>query len=107
MVDGLGMAETTPGPLIMVVQFVGFLAAYRHPGMLPPMLAGTLGGLLATWCTFVPCFLWIGLRAPFIERLRDNKPFTRAPPRITAAVVGGILNPAIWVALPTLFPATL
>src|SRR6266481_6317068 len=72
MLDGLGMAETTPGPLIMVVQFVGFLAAYRHPGMLPPMLAGTLGGLLATWCTFVPCFLWIGLGAPFIERLRDN-----------------------------------
>jgi chromate transporter len=73
MLDGLGMAETTPGPLIMVVQFVGFLAAYRAPGALPPMLAGTLGGLLATWCTFVPCFLWIGLGAPFIERLRDNK----------------------------------
>ena len=66
MLDGLGMAETTPGPLIMVVQFVGFLAAYRDPGTLPPMLAGTLGGLLATWTTFVPCFLWIGLGAPFI-----------------------------------------
>ena len=58
----------------MVVQFVGFLAAFRHPGPLPSMLAGTLGGLFATWCTFVPCFLWIGLGAPFIERLRDNKP---------------------------------
>ena len=74
MLDGLGMAETTPGPLIMVVQFVGFMAAYRDPGSLPPMLAGTLGGLLATWTTFVPCFLWIGLGAPFIERLRSNKP---------------------------------
>src|SRR5438132_3312105 len=103
MLDGLGMAETTPGPLIMVVQFVGFLAAYRHPGMLPPMLAGTLGGLLATWCTFVPCFLWIGLGAPFIERLRDNKPLTGALAGITAAVVGVILNLAIWFALHTWF----
>src|SRR6266700_1941021 len=103
MLDGLGMAETTPGPLIMVVQFVGFLAAYRHPGMLPPMLAGTLGGLLATWCTFVPCFLWIGLGAPFIERLRDNKPLNGALAGITAAVVGVILNLAIWFALHTWF----
>ena len=106
MLDGLGMAETTPGPLIMVVQFVGFLAAYRHPGMLPPMLAGTLGGLLATWCTFVPCFLWIGLGAPFIERLRDNKPLTGALAGITAAVVGVILNLAIWFALHTWFRET-
>ena len=73
MLDGLGMAETTPGPLIMVLQFVGFLAAYRAPGTLPPLLAGTLGGLLATWVTFVPCFLWIFLGAPFIERLRGNR----------------------------------
>jgi chromate transporter len=64
MLDGLGMAETTPGPLIMVVQFVGFLAAYRDPGTLPPMLAGICGGLFASWCTFVPCLLWIGLGAP-------------------------------------------
>jgi chromate transporter len=103
MLDGLGMAETTPGPLIMVVQFVGFLAAFRHPGTLPPMLAGTLGGLLATWCTFVPCFLWIGLGAPFIERLRDNKPLNGALAGITAAVVGVILNLAIWFALHTWF----
>jgi chromate transporter len=103
MLDGLGMAETTPGPLIMVVQFVGFLAAFRHPGSLPPMLAGTLGGLLATWCTFVPCFLWIGLGAPFIERLRDNKPLNGALAGITAAVVGVILNLAIWFALHTWF----
>jgi chromate transporter len=103
MLDGLGMAETTPGPLIMVVQFVGFLAAYRHPGSLSPILAGTLGGLLATWCTFVPCFLWIGLGAPFIERLRDNKPLSGALAGITAAVVGVILNLAIWFALHTWF----
>jgi chromate transporter len=103
MLDGLGMAETTPGPLIMVVQFVGFLAAFRHPGSLPPMLAGTLGGLLATWCTFVPCFLWIGLGAPFIERLRDNKLLSGALAGITAAVVGVILNLAIWFALHTWF----
>jgi chromate transporter len=106
MLDGLGMAETTPGPLIMVVQFVGFMAAYRHPGTLPPMLAGTLGGLFATWCTFVPCFLWIGLGAPFIEGLRDNRPLNGALAGITAAVVGVILNLAIWFALHTMFAET-
>jgi chromate transporter len=99
MLDGLGMAETTPGPLIMVVQFVGFMAAYRDPGTLPPVLAGALGGLLATWTTFVPCFLWIGLGAPFIEKLRDNKALSGALAGITAAVVGVILNLAIWFAL--------
>jgi chromate transporter len=107
MLDGLGMAETTPGPLIMVVQFVGFLAAYRDPGSLPPMLAGTLGGLLATWTTFVPCFLWIGLGAPFIEELRDYRPLNGALAGITAAVVGVILNLAIWFALHTIFRETL
>src|SRR6267154_2958411 len=106
MLDGLGMAETTPGPLIMVVKFAGFMAAYRDPGSLPPMLAGALGGLLATWCTFVPCFLWIGLGAPFIERLRDNKPLNGALAGITAAVVGVILNLAIWFALHTIFRET-
>jgi chromate transporter len=106
MLDGLGMAETTPGPLIMVVQFVGFMAAYRDPGSLPPMLAGTLGGLLATWTTFVPCFLWIGLGAPFIERLRNNKPLNGALAGITAAVVGVILNLGIWFALHTWFRET-
>jgi len=106
MLDGLGMAETTPGPLIMVVQFVGFMAAYRDPGGLPPLLAGTLGGLLATWTTFVPCWLWIGLGAPFIERLRDNKPLSGALAGITAAVVGVILNLAIWFALHTIFRET-
>jgi chromate transporter len=103
MLDGLGMAETTPGPLIMVLQFVGFMAAYRDPGALSPMMAGTLGGLLATWVTFIPCFLWIFLGAPFVEALRDNKAVSGALSTITAAVVGVVLNLAIWFALHTLF----
>jgi chromate transporter len=103
MLDGLGMAETTPGPLIMVLQFVGFMAAFRDAGALPPMLAGTLGGLLATWVTFTPCFLWIFLGAPFIEVLRDNKNLNGALSAITAAVVGVVLNLAIWFALHTIF----
>jgi len=103
MLDGLGMAETTPGPLIMVLQFVGFMAAFRDPGGLSPMLAGTLGGLLATWVTFAPCFLWIFLGAPFIEQLRGNKALGAALSTITAAVVGVILNLAIWFAIHTVF----
>jgi chromate transporter len=103
MLDGLGMAETTPGPLIMVLQFVGFMAAFRDPGSLPPLLAGTLGGLLATWVTFTPCFLWIFLGAPFIEVLRGNKALSGALSAITAAVVGVILNLAIWFAIHTIF----
>ncbi len=106
MLDGLGMAETTPGPLIMVLQFVGFTAAYRDPGALSPMLAGTLGGLLATWVTFTPCFLWIFLGAPFVETLRGNKGLAGALTAITAAVVGVILNLSIWFALHTVFRAT-
>jgi chromate transporter len=103
MLDGLGMAETTPGPLIMVLQFVGFVAAYRDPGSLSPMLAGALGGLLATWVTFTPCFLWIFLGAPFIEVLRGNKAVAGALSAITAAVVGVVLNLAIWFAIHTVF----
>lgn len=103
MLDGLGMAETTPGPLIMVLQFVGFMGAYREAGMLHPLLAGTLGGLLATWVTFVPCFLWIFLGAPFIERLRGNAAVAGALSAITAAVVGVVLNLAIWFAIHTIF----
>lgn len=99
MLDGLGMAETTPGPLIMVLQFVGFMAAFRDPGSLSPMLAGTLSGLLATWVTFTPCFLWIFLGAPFIEVLRGNKALAAALATITAAVVGVVLNLALWFAL--------
>lgn len=103
MLDGLGMAETTPGPLIMVTQFVGFMGAYREAGGLSPLMAGTLGGLLTTWVTFIPCFLWIFLGAPFIERLRDNRALTAALTAITAAVVGVILNLAVWFALHVVF----
>lgn len=106
MLDGLGMAETTPGPLIMVLQFVGFMAAYRDPGGLSPMLAATYGGLLATWVTFTPCFLWIFVGAPYIERLRGNTGLAGALSAITAAVVGVILNLSIWFALHTLFRET-
>jgi chromate transporter len=105
MLDGLGMAETTPGPLIMVLQFVGFMAAFRDPGALHPMVAGTLGGLLATWVTFTPCFLWIFLGAPFIEMLRGNKAVSGALAAITAAVVGVVMNLAIWFAIHTIFHA--
>lgn len=103
MMDGLGMAETTPGPLIMVVQFVGFLGAYRNPGTLSPILAGILGSLMTTWTTFVPCFFWIFLGAPSVERLRGNRLLTAALSSITAAVVGVVLNLAIWFSLHTLF----
>jgi chromate transporter len=103
MLDGLGMAETTPGPLIMVLQFVGFMAAFRDPGSLSPMMAATLGGLLATWVTFTPCFLWIFLGGPFIEKLRGNKNLSAAMTAITAAVVGVILNLAIWFGIHCIF----
>ena len=103
MLEGLGMAETTPGPLIMVTQFVGFLAAWREPGAMSPLLAATLGGLLTTWVTFVPCFLWIFFGAPFVETLRANKALGAALGAITAAVVGVILNLAVWFALHVLF----
>src|SRR6185369_15376408 len=103
MLDGLGMAETTPGPLIMVTQFVGFMGAFRAPGSLNPLLAGTLGGLLTTWVTFTPCFLWICVGAPFVETLRSNRALSAALATITAAVVGVILNLAVWFALHVLF----
>jgi chromate transporter len=103
MLVGLGFAETTPGPLISVVQFVGFMAAFRRPGSLSPALAGTLGGLMAQWSTFVPSFLWIFMGAPYIESLRNNKALSAALAAITAAVVGVIANLAIWFALHTLF----
>lgn len=106
MLDGLGMAETTPGPLIMVLQFVGFMGAFRDPGALSPLTAGVLGGLLATWVTFVPCFLFIFLGAPFIETLRGNQALHGALSAITAAVVGVVLNLAIWFAVHTLFRET-
>jgi len=105
MLDGLGMAETTPGPLIMVTQFVGFMGAFRHATGLDPLLAGTLGGLLTTWVTFVPCFLWIFALAPYAERLRHHRALSAGLAAITAAVVGVVLNLALWFALHTLFGA--
>ena len=103
MLDGLGMAETTPGPLLMVLQFVGFMAGFHEPGGLPPLLAGALAGLLATWVTFAPCFLWVFLGGPYVEKLRGNKALAEALTAITAAVAGVILNLAVWFALHTLF----
>jgi chromate transporter len=103
MLDGLGMAETTPGPLIQVVQFVGFMGAYRNAGALDPVLAGVLASVLVTWVTFLPSFLFIFVGAPYIEHLRGNKSLTTALSGITAAVVGVILNLGIWFSLHTLF----
>ena len=103
MLDGLGLAETTPGPLILVVQFVGFLGAYRAPEGLPPMLAGTLGAALTLWVTFVPCFLWIFLGAPYVEAIRGNRRLEGALSTITAAVVGVILNLSLWFGLHVCF----
>ncbi|HEX7518599.1 MAG TPA: chromate efflux transporter [Chthoniobacterales bacterium] len=104
MMDGLGLAETTPGPLIMVLQFVGFMGGWNRPGLLPPLLAGTVGALVTTWVTFVPCFLWILLGAPHIEQLRGNTKLTAALSAVTAAVVGVILNLAVWFGLHAVFP---
>ena len=103
MLDGLGLAETTPGPLILVLQFVGFLGAYRNPGVVDPMVAGILASMLTVWVTFVPCFLWIFLGAPYIEKLRGNKALGTVMSSITAAVVGVVLNLAVWFGLNTIF----
>ena len=106
MVRGLALAETTPGPLIMVVQFVAFVGAYRDPGGLDPWIAALLGALLTTWVTFVPCFLFVLLGAPYVERLRGNRAVSAALTGITAAVVGVIANLAVYFALHTLFEET-
>ena len=106
MVRGLALAETTPGPLIMVVQFVAFLGAYRDPGSLDPWAAAVLASLLTTWVTFVPCFLFILLGAPYVERLRGNAGLGAALAGVTAAVVGVIANLALYFALHTLFADT-
>jgi chromate transporter len=103
MLDGLGMAETTPGPLIQVVQFVGFMGAYRNPGSLDPLVAGLIGSVVTTWVTYVPCFLWIFVGAPFIEALRGKRWLNAALSTITAAVVGVILNLAVWFAIHSWF----
>jgi chromate transporter len=106
MVRGLALAETTPGPLIMVVQFVAFLGAYHHPDPLSPWTAALVGALLTTWVTFVPCFLFIFLGAPYVERLRGNHSLSAALTGITAAVVGVIANLALYFAVHTLFAAS-
>jgi chromate transporter len=103
MVDGLGLAETTPGPLILVTQFVGFLAAFREAAPFTPLVAGLIGAALTTWVTFVPAMLWIFAGAPFIEELRGNRQLAGALAAITAAVVGVILNLSVWFALHVLF----
>src|SRR6266436_3762451 len=99
MLDGLGLSETTPGPLLMVVQCIGFLGGWNQPGSLSPILAATLGALITTWTTFTPCFLWIFLGAPHIEQLRGNEKLTAALSTVTASVVGVVLNLAVWFGL--------
>jgi chromate transporter len=105
MMAGLGLAETTPGPLIMVLQFVGFVAAWQNPGDLSPLVAGTLGALVTTWVTFLPCFLFVFLGAPHVQGLHERPGLSTALTGITAAVVGVILNLAIWFAWHALAPA--
>jgi chromate transporter len=104
MMDGLGLAETTPGPLIMVLQFVGFMGGWAQPMGLPPLVAATLGALITTWATFLPCFLLIFLGAPHIEQLRGNVKISSALSAVTAAVVGVVLNLAVWFGIHVLFP---
>ncbi|MEO7916273.1 MAG: chromate transporter, partial [Dokdonella sp.] len=106
MIDGLALAETTPGPLIMVLQFVGFVAAHRFPGGLDPLVAGVLGAAITTWVTLVPSFLFIFVGAPYVEALRQNERLHSALSAITAAVVGVILNLSVWFALHTVFGQT-
>ena len=106
MADGLGLAETTPGPLIMVTQFVGFLAAFRDAAPFTPLMAGVLGAALTTWVTFAPCFLWIFACAPWMDRLERMPALQSALAATTAAVVGVIANLAAWFALHVLFPET-
>jgi chromate transporter len=103
MQDGIAMGEMVPGTIMIVTEFLGFMAAYRDPGHLPPLVAGVLGGLLATWTTFAPCFLWIFVIAPFIEGLRDNALLDGPLRAITAAAVGMIINLSVWFGIRTLF----
>lgn len=107
MLDGLGLAETTPGPLIMVLQFAGFLGGWKSNAPLSPLALASLGAFITTWTTFLPCFLWIFLGAPHIEQLRGNAKLTAALSAITAAVVGVVLNLAVWFGLHVLFPSNL
>ncbi len=104
MMDGLGLAETTPGPLIMVVQFVGFMAGWNHPGNFSPFFGAVIGSLTATYFTFLPCFMFIFLGAPYIEKFRDNRKISSALSGITAAVVGVVLNLSVWFGMYVIFP---
>jgi chromate transporter len=104
MMDGLGLAETTPGPLIMVLQFVGFMGGWNQPGHLSPLAAATIGALITTWVTFIPSFLWIFLGGPHIEQLRGNRKISMALSAVTAAVVGVVLNLAVWFARHVVHP---
>jgi chromate transporter len=106
MMDGLGLAETTPGPLIMVVQFVGFMAGWNYPGKLSLFFGAILGSLTATYFTFLPCFMFIFLGAPYIEKFRNNQKISSALSGITAAVVGVVLNLAVWFGMDVIFPET-
>ena len=106
MLDGLGLAETTPGPLIMVLQFIGFVGGWNHPGSLSPLWSATLGAAVTTWVTFTPCFLYVLVGAPYLEHLRGRRSLQAALSAITAAVVGVILNLACWFAWHTIRPAT-
>ena len=103
MIDGLALAETTPGPLILVLSFVGYYAAHQQPGLLSPVAAGLLGAGFVTWVTFTPSFIWIFLGAPYVERLRKNRLLSAMLAMVTAAVVGVIANLALWFALHVLF----
>src|SRR5439155_11394808 len=103
VVAGLALAETTPGPLILVVEFYGFVAAYRNPGTLTPAAAGAIGAAVTVWATFAPCFLWVFLGAPWVERLRANRALRGALAAVTAAVVGVIGSLALTVAANVLF----
>jgi chromate transporter len=104
MMDGLGLAEATPGPLIIVVQFVGFLGGWNQPGALSPLAAATLGAAITSWTTFVPCFLWIFLGAPHIEQMRGNVRLGSTLTAVTASVVGVVLNLGVWFGLHVFFP---
>lgn len=105
MVDGLGLAETTPGPLIMVVEFVGFMGGFHAPGHLSPLVSGAVGAVVATWATFAPCFVWIFLGGPYVESLRGSRTLRGALAMVTASVVGVIVNLSAWFALHTTFGA--
>jgi len=106
MMDGLGLAETTPGPLIMVVQFIGFMAGWNYPGALSPLGGAMVGSLVATYFTFLPSFLFIFVGAPYIEKFRENRKLSAALSSITAAVVGVVLNLAVWFGMHVLFPGS-